>query len=102
MVASKYARPRNCLLLAEETNFFEKLKSEQIQQRVNFCITSLADGFSIGFTAARMEAYFYDLEAVVDEADDPLKAVIFRWPMDLDDDHVIMVAGHLVRSIIIS
>ena len=49
-----------------------------------------------------MEAYFYDLEAVVDEADDPLMAVIFRWPMELDDDHVILVAGHLVRSIIIS
>ena len=45
-----------------------------------------------------MEAYFYDLEAVEDEADDPLKAVIFRWPVDLDDDHVVMVAGHLVRS----
>ena len=49
-----------------------------------------------------MEAYFYDLEAVVDEADDPVEAVIFRWPVDLDDDHVIMVAGHLVRKFPVS
>ncbi len=44
------------------------------------------------------EAYFYDLEAVADEADDPLKAVLFHWPPDLSDEHVILVAGHLVRN----
>jgi hypothetical protein len=44
------------------------------------------------------EAYFYDLEAVEDEADDPLRAVLFHWPPDLSDEHVILVAGHLVRN----
>ena len=43
------------------------------------------------------EAYFYDLEAVDDEADDPLKAVLCHWPLGLSDEHVVLVAGHLVR-----
>ncbi len=35
----------------------------------------------------------------MEEADDPLNSVLFRWPRNLTDDHVIMVAGHLVRKL---
>jgi hypothetical protein len=48
--------------------------------------------------SGRLEAYLYDLKASPDEADDPLEAVIFSWPPRLPEDHVLLVAGHLVSS----
>ena len=33
---------------------------------------------------------------MTDEADDPLKAVLFHWPPTLTSDYVVVVAGHLV------
>ena len=48
--------------------------------------------------SAQLEAYFYDLEALEDEYDDPLTSILFRWPPNLTDDHVILVAGHLVSN----
>ena len=58
--------------------------------------------FFSALTFSSFEVYFYDLEAVQDEADDPLKAVLFHWPLQLSEEHVVLVAGHLVIFSLVS
>ena len=46
-----------------------------------------------------MEIYVYDSEAIKYQGDDPLNAVIFRFPYDTTDEHAIFTCGHLMSTI---
>ena len=47
----------------------------------------------------RLEIYVYDSEAIKREGDDPLNAVLFRYPIEITDENAIFTCGHLMSTI---
>lgn len=51
--------------------------------------------FDKTYSHHKYEVYIYDTQIVQSEYDDPLLAVVFRYPSYLSDDHVVCTAGQL-------
>ena len=47
----------------------------------------------------RLEIYVYDSEAIKREGDDPLNAVLFRYPIEITNENAIFTCGHLMSTI---
>ena len=46
----------------------------------------------------RWEIYLYDSEAIKNEGDDPLDAILFHYPTDLSEEHILFTCGHLMST----
>ena len=46
----------------------------------------------------RWEIYLYDSEALRKERDDPLDAIVFHYPYNLSEEHVLFTCGHLMST----
>ena len=47
----------------------------------------------------RLEIYVYDSEAIKQDGDDPLNAILYRYPNDVTEENAIFICGHLMSTI---